>query len=679
MRISGKMKKGMKRGRNALRFYQSSVMHFLFVCFCLSFCLPSKAQYNIDRILNAGRGALYYEDYVLSMQYFNQVIAAKPYMYEPWYYRAIAKYNLDDYQGAEQDCNEAINLNPYISGLYDLRGVCRIRLQKFKEAAADYDMAILHDPTSQGLWYNRALCRIQDKDYEKAHFELDSMMNRWKSNAKVYQLKAEVCMQQKDTLKASSFLDKSLELDPYDGEAWTVRAMISLSRRKWKDADEQLGRAIHLKPTVVGNYVNRALARYNTNNLRGALADYDKALELDPNNFLAHYNRGQLRVQVGDDNRAISDFDFIIRMEPNNIMAIFNRALLLDRTGDMEGAIRDYTRVIDEFPNFWTGLQYRANCYRRLGMTAKAEQDEFRILKAQMDKHLGIQPRWSKNKQKEVRKLSDIDMNKYNQLVEADENEVEHEYASAYRGKVQNRKVDDELMPMYELSFLQQTEGLKSFAAFDHDVEQFNRTAKPNHPLHIICHHQVLTQKEAQHYFALIDSLTDRIATITDLRKDRHVLIQRAVAYSVVQNFDAAINDLTAYVQIDSTASIAYWQRAVCQSLMNEFNQSQGMEGNLKAARTLADFDEALRLNPQNAFVYYDRANLYAARKDYVHAIDDYTKAISLEPGLAEAYYNRGLARIRNGNKKEGINDLSKAGELGLYDAYSVIKKYRDK
>ena len=78
-------------------------------------------------------------------------------------------------------------------------------------------------------------------------------------------------------------------------------------------------------------------------------------------------------------------------------------------------------------------------------MTAKAELDEFRILKAQMDKHLGIQPRWSKSKQKEVRKQSDIDMNKYNQLVEADENEVEHEYASAYRGKVQNRKVDEDL------------------------------------------------------------------------------------------------------------------------------------------------------------------------------------------------------------------------------------------
>ena len=45
----------------------------------------------------------------------------------------------------------------------------------------------------------------------------------------------------------------------------------------------------------------------------------------------------------------------------------------------------------NQFPNFWIGLSNRANCYRRLGMTAKAEMDEFRIFKAQMNKHIGIQ------------------------------------------------------------------------------------------------------------------------------------------------------------------------------------------------------------------------------------------------------------------------------------------------
>ena len=452
---------------------------------------------------------------------------------------------------------------------------------------------------------------------------------------------------------------------------------ISLSRKQWRDADEQLSKAIHLKPNTVGNYVNRALARYNINNIRGAMADYDKAIEIDPNNFLAHYNRGQLRVQVGDDNRAITDFDFIIQHEPKNFMAIFNRALLLDRTGDLRGAIRDYTTVINQFPNFWTGLHYRAQCYRRLGMTARAEQDEFRIFQAQNNKHFGIQQRWSASKTREVRKQSEIDMDKYNQMVVADEQTVEHEYSSEYRGKVQNRKTDDELMPMFVLAFGQAANGIRSYTAFDPELEKINTLKKSDDNLYLVCNRGSLTEEQSNRYFALIDKLCDDIAASTDINLVRPLLMKRAAAYLQTQNLDDAINDFTTYISSDSTSAMAFWQRAVCQSMMNDFNASQGIDVKLKTARTLDDFNQAARLNPNSAFILYDRANFYASRKDYAHAIDDYTEALRIDPNLAEAYYNRGIVRQLSGNTNGGIADLSKAGELGLFDAYSVIRKYR--
>ena len=119
----------------------------------------------------------------------------------------------------------------------------------------------------------------------------------------------------------------------------------------------------------------------------------------------------------------------------------------------MRKAIKDYTTVINQFPNFWTGLAYRARCYRRLGMTNLAELDEFKIFKAQMNKHLGIQQRWSAAKLKATRKRNEIDLDKYNQLVVEDENTVEREYDSEYRGKVQNKKTDLAFMPMFEISY----------------------------------------------------------------------------------------------------------------------------------------------------------------------------------------------------------------------------------
>ena len=65
---------------------------------------------------------------------------------------------------------------------------------------------------------------------------------------------------------------------------------------------------------------------------------------------------------------------------------------------------------------------------------------------------------------------------------------------------------------------------------------------------------------------------------------------------------------------------------------------------------------------------------MYVERIDYQHAVADYTKAIELDPNLAEAYFNRGLALVRLKKTQDGIADLSKAGELGIYKAYSVIK-----
>lgn len=635
--------------------------------------LCGMAQFNTDRLVTIGRSALYYEDYVLSIQYFNQAILAKPYLYEPWFYRAVAKYNLDDFVGAENDCSEALERNPYVVNIYELRGMARIRREKYSEAIGDYTKALKYDPENRGLWHNRALCHIQNKEYDVALAELDTIIAKWSNYAPGYSMQAEVYMMQKDTANAIVALDKSLEINPYDDAAWTMRSMISMSRQQWKEAEGFLDKAIHLQPKKSGNYVNRALARFNQNNLRGAMADYDTALDIDPNNFLGHYNRGLLRAQVGDDNRAITDFDFVLKLEPDNLMALFNRAILLDRTGNLRGAIRDYSKVIAQFPNFWTGLHYRAECYRRLGMTKQAEADEFRIYKAQLYKSLyGIQPRLNK---RQLRKRSDIDMDKYNQLVVADEQTVEHKYENEYRGRVQDHKVDVAFLPMFALAFDKYKSEVAPYVAYDRKVDEFNQKSGKARILYINCNTAALDEQQSKSLFGYIDSLSAAVDS-SAVGNRPHMLLLRAVAYSATQNFGDAIGDLTDYIREDSVSSLAYWQRAVCQFKVNEFNASLGKDMSMANARVMLDIDKAIGLNPQCAFLYYNRANVYASLKDYSRAIDDYTKAISIDKNLAEAYYNRGLARIFTNATADGVSDLSKAGELGLYKAYSIIKRY---
>ena len=246
------------------RMMQSNVfsrLSFAFLILFSFFCSAKvQAQYNVDRLITSGRVAVYYEDYILGIQYFNQVIAMKPYLYEPWQMRAIAKYHLDDYHGAEADVSEAIKLNPYVTLLYDLRGISRIRIGDYEGAIADYNKALSLDPTNQNFWYNRAACRVETKDYERAHLELDTIITKWKKYAPPYLLKCEAYLQQKDTLKGTEWLGKALEVDPYNAEAWRLRGGICMSKSEWKEADEYLSKAIHLKPKKAGNYINRAVA-----------------------------------------------------------------------------------------------------------------------------------------------------------------------------------------------------------------------------------------------------------------------------------------------------------------------------------------------------------------------------------------------------------------------------------
>ena len=369
-----------------------------------------------------------------------------------------------------------------------------------------------------------------------------------------------------------------------------------------EDCDEALTKSLHFKPNNVNSYINRALARININNLRGAMSDYDNALDIDPNNFLAHYNRGLMRVQLGDNNRAIEDFDFVIKMEPKNFMAIFNRALLHDKVGDLKAAIRDYTTVINQFPNFWTGLSYRAGCYRRLGMTAKAELDEFRIFKAQMNKHLGIQPRWSAKTKKAMRKRSEIDPNKYASLVVEDAPKYEHEYKSEYRGKVQNRVVEAGYLPMYQLSYFPNNKSLSSIQAYDKEVDAFNMTLdkKAKHKLYIVCSKDQLNEAESMELFSMIDRLSAELSVAKSDAEKTHLLLLRAVAHSVLRDFEAAIADFTEYVGRGGKSSIAYWQRAVCQTELDEFNLSEG-KGITNLHSSEADFSDAIRQNGNNA------------------------------------------------------------------------------
>ena len=134
----------------------------------ISFFVPIQAQLNTERVMNIGRNALYFEDYILSIQYFNQVIKVKPYMAEPYFYRAAAKLSLEDFRGAEEDCNLCLERNPFITGAYQVRGIARQNLGDYQGAIDDYNEGLKYAPEDRTFLGNKAIAEVQLKKYDDA-------------------------------------------------------------------------------------------------------------------------------------------------------------------------------------------------------------------------------------------------------------------------------------------------------------------------------------------------------------------------------------------------------------------------------------------------------------------------------------------------------------------------------
>ncbi|MBQ7824135.1 MAG: tetratricopeptide repeat protein, partial [Bacteroidaceae bacterium] len=87
------------------------------------------------------------------------------------------------------------------------------------------------------------------------------------------------------------------------------------------------------------------------------------------------------------------------------------------------------------------------------------------------------------------------------------------------------------------------------------------------------------------------------------------------------------------------------------------------------------DYDKVISLDPGFVYAYYNRANVYSVQKNYKAALADYNEAIKLAPEFADAYYNRAMIYLITGETELAKSDLSKAGELGKYASYNLLKR----
>jgi tetratricopeptide (TPR) repeat protein len=126
----------------------------------------------------------------------------------------------------------------------------------------------------------------------------------------------------------------------------------------------------------------------------------------------------------------------------------------------------------------------------------------------------------------------------------------------------------------------------------------------------------------------------------------------RGAAYAAKHDYDRAIADFDEAIRLDPKSSSAIGYRGFAYDAKQDYD------------RAIADYNEAIRLDPKSSSNVENRGAAYAAKQDYNRAIADYTEAIRLDSKSASAFSLRCRAYAAKLNFDHTIEDCSTAIKL---------------
>lgn len=170
----------------------------------------------------------------------------------------------------------------------------------------------------------------------------------------------------------------------------------------------------------------------------------------------------------------------------------------------------------------------------------------------------------------------------------------------------------------------------------------------------------------------------------------------KGCAYAQQKDYDNAIVEQTAIINLDPDNGTAYYDRAW--AFIAKYEYDKAVADSLKAIKlapefilpdvyynlgvvrkyrheykyAIADFTKAIELDPKNVNAYHLRADVYTIKGLYDKALADYAKVIEMKPGkVGMAYYN-GKVCLYKGDRKGAISCFEKAFDI-------MEKKINDK
>ena len=644
------------------------------------------AQYDKDVFFMRGRQALSEGKYARAIENFNVLSQLDTTDYWTFFFRGIAKYNLGDLRGAKRDFDRSVRINPVFTNGYHYMGITQSRFGNYDAALTDFQTAIDLRPGYDGLYFSRGVTYFLSQQFDKAVSDFDRYIRKEPKDPTAYLNRGASWLFLGDTLKAVTDYNKAIRLDRFDPEGYVRRGRLYATQGKYDLAIADMDRAIELDTANTFAYFNRAIMHYEQEQYRDAMADLNRVLEDEPGNALTLYNRGLISAQLGAYEDALDDMDRVLNINPQNVLAYFNRASIFIELGQYKNALEDYDKAIELYPDFAKAYMNRSYVKNMLGQHKAAKKD-YDIAQKKVQEYR------AKNIT-DAASFADT-TKKYSSLLSLDAEFAKKDFNDEL---LQHRDIDIRLRPLYRFVLT----GAKDNTNYALDrgyenplVSRFENAL----PVGVKVRTSDKTLSSAE-----LDAV-EKAAWSSSVQVTPVDLFLRALYDNAGKQFNssqayytAAIDDSEGTAGVDGMYRSFYlMNRGVLRAEMIDFISSiesnvqvlsMDDSGNTRArvkdqvvrqydySDAVNDMNQAKEIVPDLPYVYYNLGNLYCLSAEHIASIENYTKAISLWPYMGDAYFNRGLVLIYLKDKEKGCIDLSRAGELGVEEAYGVIKKY---
>ncbi len=639
-----------------------------------------RGQYNKDYFYWVGRNNMINNNYRAAIDVLNSLLRFDDDAYEAYFLRGIAKYNLNDLLGADADFTLAIDKNPVYTGAYVNRAITRSRLGNYDDALRDFEEAIELRPDMPNPYYSRGVTRLLNQQPQEAIKDFDEFVKYEDKVSDAFVNRGICYLQMSDTTQAMSNFNTAVRTNRQSANAYNRRGSLHLQLNNLVKAESDFDCAIAADSSYLLSFFNRSIIYNDTQRPLLALSDLDQVIKLDSTSSLSFFNRAIVRSQVGDYNRALEDYNRVVDYSPSNVLAYFYRANLLSQLGEVERAESDYTKSIELYPDFANAYLYRSNVRYLLGKSSAAKKDRV-TAERKIEQHK------SKLKDSTYSIYADTTY-RFDKLLSfgSDFSGSRFENISLQGGK-SNSLV---LIPLFRFTFAERdTTAMADLTEYQSEVLDDFLAKVDNKKLTLGDGRNTI---EAEELIALNGEYVKRLREQPDSWQK---LFEGAVSQGLIKQYTNSVNTYTAAIELNPTNPFLYLNRSTTQAEMIDFissidnsyqrisidsdpaNRLQNTTSrNYNYDEAISDLNKVLKLYPDFPYAYYNRANLHALSGKLPEAYDDYTKAIDHYAAFAEAYYNRGVIQIYMKDTRKGCIDISKAGELGITEAYEVLKEY---